>query len=43
VQAHLVKEAGWHFDPACVEALLSRWEDVEAIYAARSADLAAAA
>ncbi|HEX8165822.1 MAG TPA: HD domain-containing phosphohydrolase [Beijerinckiaceae bacterium] len=28
-RAHLVANAGTHFDPACVEAFLSRWSDVE--------------
>jgi putative two-component system response regulator len=28
-RAHLAANAGSHFDPACVEAFLSRWSDVE--------------
>ncbi len=38
-RAHLVKEAGSHFDPVCVEAFLSRWPDVLA-RAARSREAA---
>ncbi|MCG8441304.1 MAG: hypothetical protein MI723_05785 [Caulobacterales bacterium] len=33
VRAHLVENSGTQFDPACVEALLSRWEQVARIYA----------
>lgn len=29
----LIREAGAHFDPQCVSALLSRWSDLEALYA----------
>jgi putative two-component system response regulator len=28
----LEKEAGAHFDPDCVQALLARWRDLEAVY-----------
>ena len=35
VRKLLVEEAGAHFDPACVEALLARWPDLEAIYVRR--------
>ena len=34
VQAHLLAQSGTQFDPACVEALLSRWAEVERLYAA---------
>ena len=42
VRVHLAENAGSHFDPTCVRALLDRWEDLEAIYADRggSADAA---
>lgn len=30
-RAHLEAEAGRHFDPACVAAFLSRWEDIVAL------------
>ena len=30
-RAHLESEAGRHFDPACVAAFLSRWEDIVAL------------
>lgn len=40
-RAFLIEGAGHHFDPACVEALLSRWEEVVAI-AGTSHDAAAA-
>lgn len=33
VRAHLVENSGTQFDPACVESLLSRWDDVRQIYA----------
>jgi putative two-component system response regulator len=36
VRAHLVENAGTHFDPACVSALLARWPEVETIYLERS-------
>lgn len=32
VRAYLQKEAGLHFDPRCVEAILYRWKDVALIY-----------
>ncbi len=35
VKAHLVANSGTQFDPACVSALLDRWDDVERIYAVR--------
>jgi putative two-component system response regulator len=34
VQAHLIAESGTQFDPACVEALVSRWAEVQRLYAA---------
>ena len=37
VRAYLVKNSGSQFDPACVESLLSRWDAVEALYAAQNA------
>lgn len=33
VRAHLVENSGTQFDPACVEALCSRWDEVERMYA----------
>jgi putative two-component system response regulator len=33
VRAHLVDNCQKHFDPACVEGLLSRWNEVERMYA----------
>lgn len=33
VKAHLIENAGSHFDPACVAALIEAWPDLEAIYA----------
>jgi putative two-component system response regulator len=33
-RAHLAANAGTHFDPACVEAFLSRWSEVERLAAA---------
>jgi putative two-component system response regulator len=33
VRAHLLKGSGSEFDPDCVNAILSRWEGVEALYA----------
>jgi response regulator RpfG family c-di-GMP phosphodiesterase len=36
VRAHLVENAGTHFDPACVSALIARWAEVESIYSERS-------
>ena len=35
VRAHLVENSGTQFDPACVEGLLSRWDEVERLYAER--------
>jgi HD-GYP domain-containing protein (c-di-GMP phosphodiesterase class II) len=32
VRAHIVEHSGRQFDPACVEALLGRWADVEKLY-----------
>lgn len=32
VRAHLVENSGTQFDPACVESLLNRWGEVEALY-----------
>lgn len=32
VRAYLTENSGTHFDPACVESLLSRWEDVVQLY-----------
>ncbi|MEH3116606.1 MAG: HD domain-containing protein [Methylorubrum populi] len=36
-RAHLETEAGRHFDPACVAAFLSRWEDIVALVQERAA------
>lgn len=33
VRSHLVEHSGTHFDPACVEGLLSEWDEVERMYA----------
>lgn len=33
VRAHLIAGAGSHFDPDCIDALMARWADLEAIYA----------
>jgi putative two-component system response regulator len=41
VRALLAKEAGGHFDPACVAALLARWDALEAIYPTQAAARAA--
>jgi putative two-component system response regulator len=38
----LEKEAGAHFDPDCVQALLSRWRDLEAVYPERIIEAEAA-
>ncbi|MBD8906935.1 HD-GYP domain-containing protein [Methylorubrum zatmanii] len=35
-RAHLEAEAGRHFDPACVAAFLSRWDDIVALVQERS-------
>lgn len=32
VRDFLVAETGTHFDPACVEAILDRWAELEAVY-----------
>ena len=37
VKAFLAENAGSHFDPACVSALLARWPDLERVYAADAA------
>jgi putative two-component system response regulator len=37
VRAHLIANSGTQFDPACVESLLSRWDEVLALYAHSSA------
>ena len=37
VRAHLTQHSGTQFDPACVESLLSRWDEVEEMYAKPSA------
>ena len=37
---HLEKQAGTHFDPACVAAFLSRWEDIALLVQERPADAA---
>lgn len=34
VRQHFIDNSGTHFDPACVEALLASWPQVEAIYKA---------
>jgi putative two-component system response regulator len=36
-RAYLEEKAGCEFDPACVEAFLSRWDDVVAIATAQAA------
>lgn len=36
-RAHLESEAGRHFDPACVAAFLSRWDDIVALVEERAA------
>ncbi|HJE25773.1 MAG TPA: HD domain-containing protein [Methylorubrum populi] len=36
-RAHLEAEAGRHFDPACVAAFLSRWDDIVALVQERAA------
>ena len=33
VKAHVAAEAGHHFDPTCVEALLEGWSELETVYA----------
>lgn len=38
----LIREAGTHFDPNCVNAILSRWSDLEAVYASAAAPRALA-
>ncbi len=35
VRQHFVENSGTHFDPACVDALLASWPQVEAIYRAQ--------
>lgn len=42
VRAYLVENSGTQFDPACVEALLSRWDEVERTYAERDLEAEAA-
>lgn len=42
VREHLLANAGSHFDPRCVMALLERWDEVAAIYADQAAPSAAA-
>ena len=32
VRQHLQDEAGYHFDPACVAAILARWEEIATVY-----------
>jgi response regulator RpfG family c-di-GMP phosphodiesterase len=39
---YLVDERGKHFDPACVDAFLRRWDEVLAIYSGRSDNVLAA-
>ena len=39
---YLVDERGKHFDPACVDAFLRRWDDVLRIYSGRSDNVLAA-
>ena len=36
-RAHIESEAGRHFDPACVAAFLSRWDDIVALVQERAA------
>lgn len=43
VRAHLVENAGSHFDPACVAALIAAWPELEAIYATPDRDRGSAA
>ena len=33
VKAHLIQSSGSHFDPTCVDALIARWPELEAVYA----------
>lgn len=39
-RAHIVERSGTHFDPACVTAFLSRWEDIAALVRSTSATAA---
>ena len=39
VRAYLIENSGKQFDPACVESLLSRWDEVEALYAKSGATI----
>ena len=39
VRELLLREAGAHFDPTCITALLSRWSDLQALYASRASQL----
>lgn len=34
VKRHLLESSGSHFDPACVRAMIERWDEVEQVYAA---------
>ena len=38
VRAYLIEKSGAQFDPACVEGLLSRWEEVKRLYAEREVE-----
>ncbi len=38
VKAHLLENRGSHFDPACVDALVKRWSDVERVYSRERED-----
>jgi putative two-component system response regulator len=42
VRAHLIENAGSHFDPACVEAILACWTSIERLYGRPSEFQAAA-
>jgi response regulator RpfG family c-di-GMP phosphodiesterase len=33
VRSYLGEKSGTQFDPACVDSLLARWDDVETLYA----------
>ena len=39
IRAYLIENSGKQFDPACVESLLSRWDEVEALYAKSGATI----
>jgi putative two-component system response regulator len=41
VREHLAENAGSHFDPQCVDALLARWSEMEQIYTREQESIAA--